>query len=313
VLAHYPTPIAPLCTILLPMAYSLFAQNRVDEAEALVRDAIDMAQRGGIPELLWRAHTLLASILASRGKWDAAHAEIQHAEHIAGRFHSTFMLEHVDAVRARIWLSSGNAERVIAWAEGGIANTEYQHDFEQLTLVRIRLKQGRLRDATVLLERVCADMQDAGRLGNMVEARLLEASLHQALNRPKDALKALTAALQQAAVEGEVRPFMEMGDALHPLLTRAIAQGIAPDFARRVRALTTENGHAQHTAEDLTQREIEVLVEVSLGRSNQEIADTLVVSLGTIKSHLNHIMGKLDARNRTEAVVRARSMNLLDQ
>ena len=47
------------------------------------------------------------------------------------------------------------------------------------------------------------------------------------------------------------------------------------------------------------------------GASNQEIADTLVVSLGTAKSHLTHIMGKLQARNRTEAVARARELGWL--
>jgi len=313
VLAHYPTPIAPLGTIMLPMAYSCYAQNRIDEAETLVRDAIDMAQRGGIPELLWRAHALLALMLAGRGEWESANAEIQRAEHVASRFHSPFMLGYIGAVRARIWLSSGNRERAVAWAAGEIANVEYQHDFEQLTLVRIRLIQGRLRDAQILLERIRADMQESGRLGCMVEARLLEVALHQELNRPGDALQTLAAALPQAAAEGEIRPFVEIGESLHPLLKRAIALGIEPDFAQKVFALTTGEQRRQDAIENLTEREIEVLVEVSLGRSNQEIADILVVSLGTVKSHLNHIMGKLDVRNRMEAVIKARSMNLIDQ
>jgi LuxR family maltose regulon positive regulatory protein len=48
------------------------------------------------------------------------------------------------------------------------------------------------------------------------------------------------------------------------------------------------------------------------GASNQEIAEKLVITVGTVKSHINHILGKLAARNRTEAVAQARGLGLLD-
>ncbi len=61
----------------------------------------------------------------------------------------------------------------------------------------------------------------------------------------------------------------------------------------------------------LTDRELEVLELVAQGATNQDIADTLVISLGTVKSHINHIMGKLDAQNRTEAV-KGTELGILD-
>ena len=48
------------------------------------------------------------------------------------------------------------------------------------------------------------------------------------------------------------------------------------------------------------------------GASNQEIAEQLVITVGTVKSHINHILGKLEAHNRTEAVARAREWGLLE-
>ena len=50
---------------------------------------------------------------------------------------------------------------------------------------------------------------------------------------------------------------------------------------------------------------------IAEGASNQEIATALVISLGTVKSHLNHIMSKLQAHNRTEAVAHARKLGWL--
>jgi two-component system, NarL family, response regulator len=58
----------------------------------------------------------------------------------------------------------------------------------------------------------------------------------------------------------------------------------------------------------LTDREAEVLGLVAEGRTNVEIATTLSIAPGTVKKHLDHIYEKLDARSRTEAVVRALGM-----
>jgi len=61
----------------------------------------------------------------------------------------------------------------------------------------------------------------------------------------------------------------------------------------------------------LSDRELEVLQLVAEGLSNHEIAQKLVVTVGTVKKHLNNVFGKLDAQNRTQAVARARALNLL--
>ena len=61
----------------------------------------------------------------------------------------------------------------------------------------------------------------------------------------------------------------------------------------------------------LTSREREVLEMLAAGRSNQAIAGELVVTLDTVKKHVGHVMGKLGATNRTEAVARARELSLI--
>ena len=58
-------------------------------------------------------------------------------------------------------------------------------------------------------------------------------------------------------------------------------------------------------------REIEVLRLIDSGMSNQRIADELFVALGTVKTHINNIYGKLEVRSRTQALARARQLNLL--
>ena len=81
-----------------------------------------------------------------------------------------------------------------------------------------------------------------------------------------------------------------------------------PDYAR-------EPGHLVlarlRLAEQLTSRELEVLTMLAAGRPNQATASQLIVTLDTVKKHVSHVLGKLGAANRTDAVSRARELSLI--
>lgn len=62
----------------------------------------------------------------------------------------------------------------------------------------------------------------------------------------------------------------------------------------------------------LTKREKEVLIELSKGKTNKEVAEYFTVSLSTIKTHINNIYSKLDVSNRVEAVNKAKELNELE-
>ena len=64
-------------------------------------------------------------------------------------------------------------------------------------------------------------------------------------------------------------------------------------------------------AEPLTDRELEVLGLLAAGMANKQIAAELVVALDTVKKHVSHVLGKLGAANRTQAVTRARQLGLI--
>jgi LuxR family maltose regulon positive regulatory protein len=84
-------------------------------------------------------------------------------------------------------------------------------------------------------------------------------------------------------------------------------------LARVLRAFggPTEGTIAPGLIEPLTGRELEVLRLLAAGRSNREIAETIVVTLDTVKKHVTHVLDKLGVSNRTAAVGRARELGLL--
>ncbi|MFN2274126.1 MAG: LuxR C-terminal-related transcriptional regulator, partial [Anaerolineales bacterium] len=131
----------------------------------------------------------------------------------------------------------------------------------------------------------------------------------------EQALACLEPALLQAENQGFLRIFLSEGDRMLALLKHAAQRGIAPAQINRILAAAspseTEASAASTLVEPLTERELEVLRLLAAGLSNREIAEQLVVSLGTAKAHIHHIFGKLDVSSRIQAASRGRELGLL--
>jgi LuxR family maltose regulon positive regulatory protein len=143
-----------------------------------------------------------------------------------------------------------------------------------------------------------------------------------------EALTALAETLTLACPHGYVRVFADEGEPMAALLTRlakahrtAHAAGISLGFLNSLQRAfdpgpSAPLDRAAATAvpglvDPLTARELEVLALLATGKSNHAIATQLVVSLDTVKKHVTHILDKLAAANRTEAVARARELSLI--
>ncbi|MCL4562704.1 MAG: LuxR C-terminal-related transcriptional regulator [Chloroflexi bacterium] len=196
----------------------------------------------------------------------------------------------------------------------------------RLAWVRAQIAIGDVQAARPILERQL-DLSLANGLTNrMIELSLLEALAGQAGGDDQRTWKALERALVAAQPEGYLRIF-DQGLALTQLLVQAANGGLCRDYIGRIlaaigspQAIASENlGTAPRLsqasglgiAESLSERELEVLRLMAQGDTNQAIAEQLVITVGTVKSHINHILGKLDSHNRTEAVARARRLGLV--
>jgi DNA-binding NarL/FixJ family response regulator len=92
---------------------------------------------------------------------------------------------------------------------------------------------------------------------------------------------------------------------IHPSVTRKVVA----EFARLTERERVRR--EQPLVEPLSARELEVLALLAEGQSNQEIAECLYIAAGTVKNHVSNILSKLDARDRTQAVLQARELGLL--
>lgn len=91
-------------------------------------------------------------------------------------------------------------------------------------------------------------------------------------------------------------------------LLPSITAKVMAEFSRIARPVRTP---LDEIGVKLSSRELEVLRLVAQGASNKEIADTLVIAEGTVKNHLTNILAKLEARDRMQAVLKARELGLI--
>jgi DNA-binding NarL/FixJ family response regulator len=96
----------------------------------------------------------------------------------------------------------------------------------------------------------------------------------------------------------------------HALVEPRMTKRLLEEFARRPAGPAP--GRLPGRFSELTDRELEVLHEVARGASNSEIAERLYISETTVKTHVNHILAKLDVRDRIQAVVLAYDSGLVE-
>ena len=238
------------------------------------------------------------------------------------------MFNPVPAQRARLLLAQGDLPAAARFApDHGLGPDDepaYPRESGHLVLARVLLAQDRSGQALALLERLHAAAAAQDRTGSLIEIGALRALALAATGEEAAAVSALAGALALACPQGYVRVFADEGPPMAALLGRLIAaqrtgQAAAEVplgyLARLQRAFSpgrpASDPGPSGIVEPLTSRELEVLEMLAAGRSNQAIARELVVTLDTVKKHVGHILGKLGAANRTEAVARARELSLI--
>ena len=210
-----------------------------------------------------------------------------------------------------------------------------------LLLARLLIKLGaqeknpqRWERAAALLQEALPKFEQMEYVDNQIEGWLLFAILYQENGAPESAIEAIEKALILAEPEKFRQVFLDEGLACARLLTRYLAyqkknrlnqglpsRGFVTDLLFRLTGKENAEDSALpeesrfevplSTIELLTPRELEVLKLTASGRSNQEIALELHLSINTVKRHLNNIFLKLGAVSRTQAIALAHQQGLL--
>ena len=323
------------------LAEIAYARGDLDTARRHVTESITRNQELVYTPLLAIGLALLAWIKQAEGDPAGAMESMGEAAQLAPDPGITSLLNPVPAERARLLLAQGDVAAADRWVQerGLSADDElaYPREAEYLVLARVLVAQGLPGPALALLERMHAAAAGQGRVGCVIETGTLQALALAANGEDDRAIGVLAVTLTLGRPEGYVRVFADEGEPMRALLGRlasgqrgrrdAVGDIPAGYLARIRRALDPKPAESQAAAtavpgrpglpglrglpDPLTSREREVLGLLARGRANKDIAAELVVTLDTVKRHVSHILAKLGAANRTEAVARARELNLI--
>jgi LuxR family transcriptional regulator, maltose regulon positive regulatory protein len=296
--------------------------NNLQEAYTYARQEIELARSGDMLLALIDGYLKLAAVAAAQGDEDMAREALDLAVETAVPLHSAPIAAQIAMHRARHGLRWGNHAAAISWADEYDRlrrGSEHQltpllSQSADLLLARIRLAQGKSDEALELLQEAVPELEAGGRIRLLVEARVLQALAWHSQSQEIKARKALTAALALGEPENYIQVFVENDPALVPLLQQV--RHLFPEYvAELLRAMP--GGSGADTPETgllapLTERELEIISLIAQGYSNRQIADAIFITVGTVKGHVNHIFSKLDVQNRTQALLRARELKLLD-
>jgi LuxR family maltose regulon positive regulatory protein len=280
----------------------------------------------GMPQHPWRWRVAAARTRQVEGDLDDALLLIEEAERVYTTDFSP-NVRPIEAVKARLCIARGELERAWDWVrQRGLSAADdvtYLHEFEQLTLARLLYAQGsrdgqddRFRESLVLTERLAAAADSGGRRGSLIEVLIVHALACSGRDDQTSALDALARAVALAEPEGYVSVFVVEGEPLSELLRLSLKERSVSAYLRRLLEASVAPPSAsrqvgQPLVEPLSGRELEVLRLLATELSGPEIADHLVVSLNTVRSHTKAIFSKLGVNSRRAAVRRASELDLL--
>jgi len=313
----------------------LLDRNQLEEAELCLLRGLELIRGQANPFHLATVYTALARLNHIRGRKEKSEEYLSRLE---DSWPDAAFLSRGKRIDVR--LSEGSEEPSIlqeaaGWCrkfeksfsgripEPGMGPLGAAEIYFEAFLVWVRLCAA-LRDPDRALEYLKKQKKTAACQGlrlRIIQLLTLEAQLAYAAGQETLSKQILNEALAEAEDEGFLQQFNQ-GLALTEMLKRygqdhpqfGLIEQILKEIEKRRQITTARIGEARSFllpgGEHLTEREAEVLVLISQGASNKDISKKLYISVGTVKSHINRILGKLNAQNRTEAAAIARELEL---
>ncbi|HET8846588.1 MAG TPA: LuxR C-terminal-related transcriptional regulator, partial [Ktedonobacteraceae bacterium] len=313
---------------LIGMAQLAYERNLLVQArqQAQQAQAISVAINDGL--LQTRAALILARIVAADGNVREAIKLLQ--ARLAYLDPAQFLEPYRELVlwQMRLELSAGDVTSIQRWFDAPPTEevqevSRLQQEQEAMLQARWLLHNGEAQTVLTLLKPWREEALVNERLRSFMESGLLSSIAHHQLKQPQEARKQLGEILGSAHTEQYLRLFLDEGEVVSILLSAQLAFTRTKSLQEYIRAILQafDNkpgltialaDNAASLLASLSPQERQVLRLLVGGMERQEIAEHLVISLNTVKTHLQRLYQKLHVTNRFEAVEVARSLDLVD-
>ena len=328
------------------LAAIYYDRYQLEEAEAYLVRSAQVSRLSGYSDAEVFYYVVLSRLALIKGDLETAVAEINKALALIEIQAPTAVREEVIGQQVCIALAEGRPEAAEALLrardfvfqpEPAMPVLEVDQALTRPTAVlyisalRILLCRARqtgdseiMVQAARLADRLLAEARTSELVPTEIETLLIRAQLYGESGDSQATQLDLMTALDLGEPEGFVTVFLEAGrpveallegllggEKIHSPFVQTILDAFAEISAPAISGEMDKTGANEALAEPLSERELEILSLIAEGYTNQEIAERLVITLHTVKKHSSNIYGKLGVRSRTQAVARARELQLL--
>lgn len=312
-----------------------YENNELDLAMEYADDAIASAEMHGSIGAYVPAVIVKARVYRARGR---SHRENEVIVSAMNKLQQegerqSYWLDLLQAYHVRCCLENGAVEDAELWLRRSNiskeANAAVHQEFEISTLIRMMIAKKEYQGALDWAERMQGAAREKNLIMSMLNSHLLLAVIFDGLTDTYESMLHLHRALVLGQEEGYLRTIIDIGEISGDLLGKYVAmrknnyipeiqKGVSLDYVKKLLSLAQPIGEKRTAASanadelnseyELTAREIEVLKSVCAGLSNKEIAERLVLTVGTVKLHLNRIYNKMNVKGRVQAIQKARHL-----
>jgi LuxR family transcriptional regulator, maltose regulon positive regulatory protein len=311
------------------MGELLYEWDELDSAEDRLKEGVRLAERTGQLGSQVDGYVSLSRVKQAQRDTYGAVETAQEAERLARSSSVRQFIVEAAGWKSRLHLAQGELAAATSELERvgmGDDDPVFVREIKQSARARLLIAQGEHDEALRLLADLREAAQAAGRIGREIEILALQALTLGAKGEKERAVNTLTRALALGEPEGYVRSFVDEGPKMAVLISEVLEvqqrgqpyppNRVSAHYLRMLRAALEQEGPdlaslSAELPEPLSERELEVLTLVAAGKTNRKIAGELFVAKSTVKTHIKHIYRKLDTHNRTQALARARDLNLI--
>jgi LuxR family maltose regulon positive regulatory protein len=295
----------------------LYEWNDLESAIFHLEEALELNRLLGDPEIQEVIYWYLMRTRLAQGDEAGALEAIEKIDQLVMNDNSPVARGRQAGYHLQLALAQDDLDQVVQWGNRVSEYGDAVPFYLRHLLMRLPIARGQ-KDAVQEQIRAFYESVQAEWLSSEWKYWFIVARINQALSAPTPdkALTFLAEALNLAQPEGYIRTFVDEGKLLGQLLRKAVSRGVEPEYAGKLLTIIEAEKRRKgtlppQTSALLSERELEVLRLLAAGLSNQQIADKLIINLSTAKSHVHNILEKLNTKNRTQVIARARELKLI--
>lgn len=296
--------------------------NDLTKAKENATKALEYAKKGEVTWVLCRSYMILAKICFANSKVTEAVEYIKKGESIINNTKLFDLGTELLVVSENILLRTGKIHEAEKWIKNDeiykidVSNIGYA--YYCITKLRYFILSNQIKEAEELANKLYGSFENRKIYRVFAEVLILKSIINEKKGNEEEMLEAMIKSLNISYKENYLRIFLDEGEYLKNIILREkekLISKLEKDQVVFLNNIITEFGNGEEIKdtdinEILSIREMEVLKYLKEGLNNTEIANSLFVSVNTVKTHLLNIYTKLDVHSRTEALAKATELGI---